>query len=408
MQTSKFSKNRSGSILKNSDGHWAFVPHELPPKLEVDWGLAREISEADRKLSELAGTARTLPNPHLLIEPFSRKEAVLSSKIEGTVASLSDLLSYEALGTVRNDRSDVREVANYVNALAYGMKRLNEIPVSLRLMRELHERLMRGVRGQTLTPGEFRKRQNWIGDPGCKIEDATFVPPPVNDMMAALGSLEKYIHDTSQLPPLVRMAIIHYQFEAIHPFLDGNGRIGRLLIVLLLVSEKLMPQPLLYLSAFFERHRADYYRLLLEVSQNGNWREWMIFFLRGVAEQSQDAIFRASKLLELSQRCRENLQNARASATLLKLADYLFMSPVVTVAIAQRVLKVSQPAAQMNIDRLVAEGMLKETTGRQRGRVYMAERVLLVVEEDKSEEQLSLQLTSRKTTTNASSQPSEQ
>jgi Fic family protein len=405
METSQFSKNRGGSLLKNGDGHWAFVPYDLPPKLEVDWDLAREISAADRKLSELAGTARTLPNPHLLIEPFSRREAVLSSKIEGTVASLSDLLSYEALGTVPNDRSDVREVANYVGALEYGLRRLNEIPVSLRLMRELHERLMKGVRGQKLTPGEFRKRQNWIGDPGCKIEDATFVPPPVSEMTAALGSLEKYIHDTSRLPPLVRMALIHYQFEAIHPFLDGNGRIGRLLIVLLLVSEKLLSQPLLYLSAFFERHRSDYYRLLLEVSQNGNWREWMIFFLRGVAEQSQDAIVRSSRLLGLSQQCRENLQNARASATLLKLADYLFTRPVVNVAIAQRVLKVSQPAAQMNIDRLVAEGMLTEVTGRQRGRIYMAHRVLSVVEEDKAEEQLPLPLTERRAT-NASARPS--
>ena len=405
MQTSKFSKNRAGNLLKNSDGHWSFVPYELPPELEVDWALAREISEADRKLSELAGTARTLPNPHLLIEPFSRREAVLSSKIEGTVASLSDLLSFEALGTVPNDRGDVREVANYVAALEYGLKRLNEIPVSLRLMRELHERLMKGVRGQNLTPGEFRKRQNWIGDPGCKIEDATFVPPSVNDMTAALGSLEKYIHDTTHLPPLVRMALIHYQFEAIHPFLDGNGRIGRLLIVLLLVSEKLLPQPLLYLSAFFERHRSDYYRLLLEVSQNGNWREWMIFFLRGVAEQSQDAIVRASKLLELSQKCREKLQNARASATLLKLADYLFTRPVVNVAIAQRVLKISQPAAQGNIDKLVAEGMLTEVTGRQRGRIYFAHRVMDIVEEDKSEEQLDLPLTAQnqRKTTSASS-----
>jgi Fic family protein len=403
MQTSKFSKTRAGSLLKNGEGHWSFVPHELPPKLEVDWGLAREISEADRKLSELAGAACTLPNPNLLIEPFSRKEAVLSSKIEGTVASLSDLLSYEALGTVKNDRSDVREVANYVAALEYGIKRLNEIPVSLRLLRELHEILMKDVRGQNLTPGEFRKRQNWIGDPGCKIEDATFVPPPVSIMMTALGSLEKYIHETSDLPPLVRMAIIHYQFEAIHPFLDGNGRIGRLLIILLLVSEKLMPQPLLYLSAFFERHRSDYYRLLLEVSQNGNWREWMIFFLRGVAEQSHDALFRAHKLLEISQKCREKLQNARSSATLLRLADYLFMSPVVTVAIAQRVLNISQPAAQANIDKLVAEGMLTEMTGRQRGRVYIAEKVLLLVDADKSEdeaeEQLALPL---KTTTNVS------
>jgi len=394
MQTSSFQKNKPGALVKNAEGYWAFVPSRLPPKLELTWDLAREISRADRKLSELAGTARTLPNPHLLIEPFSRREAVLSSKIEGTVASLSDLLSFEALGTVPSDRSDVREVANYVGALEYGLKRVRELPVSLRLMRELHERLMKGVRGENLTPGEFRKRQNWIGDPGCRIEDASFVPPPVPDMMAALHALESFIHDESHLPPLVKMAVMHYQFEAIHPFLDGNGRIGRLLIVLLLVTEKLLPQPLLYLSAFFERHRSDYYRLLLEVSQKGNWTEWVVFFLRGVAEQSADAIQRANRLQQLGTQYREKLQVSRSSATLLKLTDHLFLRPVINVSRAMTVLKLSQPSAQANIDRLVHEGILVEVTGRQRGRIYVADKIIAVVEEEEEieGEQLPLKL----------------
>lgn len=382
METSSFQKNKAGTFVKNVDGYWAFVPNRLPPKLELTWDLAREIGRADRKLSELAGTARTLPNPHLLIEPFSRREAVLSSRIEGTIASLSDLLSFEALGTVPPDRSDVREVANYVNALEYGLKRVRELPVSLRLMRELHERLMKGVRGESLTPGEFRKRQNWIGDPGCRIEDASFVPPPVPDMTAALHALEEFIYGESHLPPLVKMAVMHYQFEAIHPFLDGNGRIGRLLIVLLLVTEKLLPQPLLYLSAFFERHRGEYYRLLLEVSQKGNWNEWVVFFLRGVAEQSADAIQRANRLQQLATRYRDKLQVSRASATLSKLADHLFLRPVINVNSAMKILKLSQPAAQANIDKLVREGILAEITRRQRGRVYVAHKIIAVVEED--------------------------
>lgn len=375
--------------MLNSERCWSFVPATLPPTIKASWELSRETSEADRRLSELAGTARTLPNPHLLIGPFSRREAVLSSKIEGTVASLSDLMSYEALGNNANDRSDVREVANYVKALEYGLKRVSELPVSLRLMRELHARLMDGVRGGELTPGEFRTRQNWIGDPGCKIVDATYVPPPVVEMMAALDDFERYIHTLSELPPLVRMAILHYQFEAIHPFVDGNGRIGRLLITLMLVTEGLLPQPLLYLSAFFDRHRGDYYRLLLEVSQNGNWSEWIIFFLRGVAEQAEDAIVRANKLQKLSTEYREQLQTVRASTALLKLTDYLFNHPVITVPLAQSILKHSQPSAQHNIDRLVQEGILQEITGRQRGRVYIADRIMAIVE-DREVQQLPL------------------
>jgi len=377
-----FTKNGLAGFAKNSEGCWSFVPAKLPPTVEPSWELARETSEADRKLSELAGTARTLPNPHLLIGPFSRREAVLSSKIEGTVASLSDLMSYEALGSRRTDRADVREVANYVTALEYGLQRVADIPVRLRLMRELHERLMRGVRGGELTPGEFRKRQNWIGDPGCKIADATYVPPPPSEMMAALDEFEKYMYLPSDLPPLVRMAMLHYQFEAIHPFIDGNGRIGRLLISLMLVTDGLLPQPLLYLSAFFERHRSDYYRLLLEVSQRGNWTEWIIFFLRGVAEQAEDAIVRANKLQKLSSEYRDQLQSSRAAAALLKLADRLFKTPIITVQAAMKILGQSQPSAQHNIDRLVEAGILEEVTGRQRNRIYVANRIMRIVEDE--------------------------
>lgn len=382
MERSSFGKNKSAQFVQNSERCWSFVPAELPPTVQATWELAREISEADRRLSELAGTARTLPNPHLLIGPFSRREAVLSSKIEGTVASLSDLMSYEVSGKSRSDYTGIREVHNYVTALEYGLQRVAELPVSLRLMRELHERLMRGVPGGELTPGEFRKRQNWIGDPGCKIVDAAYVPPPVAEMNHALGEFEKYVHAPSDLPPLVRMALLHYHFEAIHPFVDGNGRIGRLLITLMLVTEGLLPQPLLYLSAFFERHRSDYYRLLLEVSQHGNWTEWIIFFLRGVAQQAEDAIVRANKLQQLSSLYRGQLQASRSSAALIKLADQLFSRPMVTVQSAQKILGHSQPSAQHNIDRLVQEGILQEVTGRQRGRMYVASRIMEIVEDE--------------------------
>jgi len=380
MQATAFTKDKSGRLLKSQQGYWAFIPDPLPPKLELNWEFVNQISEADRRLSELAGVARTLPNPHLLIRPFIRREAVLSSKIEGTVASLSDLMSFEALGVAHSDRSDVREVHNYVNALEYGLERLAELPISSRLFGELHERLMRGARGEHLTPGEFRRSQNWIGPPGCLLKDATFVPPPEAEMKEALSDLENYIHAESHLPPLVRLGLIHYQFEAIHPFLDGNGRIGRLLITLLLCADGLLPQPLLYLSAFFERHRDAYYRLLLEVSQNGNWSEWLTFFLRGIAEQSLDALTRANHLQELSVRYREILHEKKASATLLRLADSLFMNPVVNPTVTAKAFKLTYVSAQKNIDKLVDAGILREITGRQRGRIYVAGSIIDVLE----------------------------
>ncbi len=252
MQPTDFTDTKSGRLVKAPQGYWAFVPAPLPPQLDLTWALAGRLSEADRALSELKGVAQTLPNPHLLIGPFVRREAVLSSRIEGTQASLSDLLLYEAAGRPEaasaGDTADVREVANYVAALEHGLSRMNTLPLSLRLVREMHERLMAGVRGDHLTPGEFRRTQNWIGPVGCTLNDATYVPPPVDEMGEALGKMERFWHAPSDLPPLVRVGLAHCQFEAIHPFLDGNGRIGRLLITMLLSTEGLLPQPLLYLS----------------------------------------------------------------------------------------------------------------------------------------------------------------
>lgn len=384
MQPSDFSDSAPGRVIQTPQGYWGFVPDPLPPQLTPTWELASQLSEADRALSELAGVARNLPNPHLLIDPFVRREAVLSSRIEGTQASLSDLFYFEASGAPGLAASDVREVANYVRALEYGLARLKDLPISLRLIREMHERLMEGVRGEHLTPGEFRRSQNWIGRPGCTLTDAIFVLPPAAEMKDALSDLERYLHAPSALPPLVRLALVHYQFEVIHPFLDGNGRIGRLLITLMLCTEGLLPLPLLYLSAYFERHRREYYRLLLAVSQSGSWSDWVIYFLRGVADQSRDAIKRSDRLLNLWQQYRQRLQAARSSLLLLLLVDGLFSHPAITIAQAASRLRVTKRSAQLNIEKLVREGILQEVTGRQRNRIFVATAIVNAVEAEKT------------------------
>ncbi|MBM4126823.1 MAG: Fic family protein [Nitrospira sp.] len=380
MKPDDFTGNSNGRLIRTPSDYWAFVPHPLPPQLTLTWELVHQLSSAERALSELAGVARTLPNPHLLIGPFIRREAVLSSRIEGTQASLSDLLFFEASGAVDQKTPDVREVANYVTAMEYGLERLKKLPVSLRLFRELHERLMAGVRGDHLTPGEFRRSQNWIGPAGCTLMDATYVPPPPDSMNDALRHLEQYLHSPSPLPLLIRLAAIHYQFEAIHPFLDGNGRIGRLLITLLLCSEEALPAPLLYLSAYFDQHREDYYRLLLAVSQLGRWSEWMTFFLAGVAEQSRDAISRSKQLLDRWQSYRATLQSARSSALQLQLVDEIFAYPAITIGQAAKRLKVTQRSAQLNIEKLVRKGILREGTGKKRNRVFIAPEIIKIIE----------------------------
>lgn len=380
MRHDDFDKTRARPLVKTPQGYWAFVPAPLEPEFTFEKSLVRLLSEADRALSELAGIARTLPNPHLLIGPFVRREAVLSSRIEGTQASYSDLLYFEAANLREREVPDVREVANYVRALEFGLARLNELPLSLRLIREMHARLLENVRGEHLTPGEFRRSQNWIGPGGCSLGDATYVPPPVSEMHECLADLETYLHEPSELPPLVRLAMVHYQFEAIHPFLDGNGRIGRLLITLLLCQERLLPQPLLYLSAFFERNREEYYRRLLAVSQRGEWAGWLAFFLRAVASQAKDAVLRSDRLLRLRQDYRERLQAARASALLLQIVDDLFVNPAISNPGISRTLEITPRAAQLNIDKLVMAGVLKEVTGQRRYRLYVATEIVAVLE----------------------------
>lgn len=380
MSMQRFRHSPSGRLVQARLGeidYWAFVPNPLPPALPPDWELAGALSAADRALSELAGLGRTMPNPQLLIGPFVRREAVLSSRIEGTEADIADLYIFEA-GRAAPD-ADVREVHNYVAALEYGLERLHALPISLGLIRELHERLLRGVRGERATPGEFRRTQNWIASQPGTVAEADFVPPPVPEMLECLEALEKYLHAPDVYPPLVRLAFIHYQFEAIHPFLDGNGRIGRLLLALLLGAWNLLPLPLLYLSAYFERSRDTYYDLLEAVSARGAWREWVLYFLRGVEEQSRDAVERAKRLQDLQTAWRHRLTQTRASALLLRLVDALFQSPVVTLPQVQRVLGVTHRSAGQAVARLVDEGILQPVPGRRRNRQFVAPEVLAVL-----------------------------
>lgn len=379
MDPSRFSKPSAGRVIKTLDGHPAFLPTPLPPEIDLSFDLVRRLSEADRALGTLAGIGRILPNPHLLTQPFLRREAVLSSRIEGTEASATDLALFEAAGSPSSESSDVREVSNYVVALRYGLKRLDTLPLSLRFLREVHARLMAEIRGGTRAPGKFRHVQNWIGPTGSRLETATYVPPPVQEMHAALDRFERYLHEPSPMPVLLRAALIHYHFEAIHPFLDGNGRVGRLLIAFLLHVEKVLDEPLLYLSAFFERHRREYYRRLLDVTMNGAWQEWIDFFLQGVTEQANDAVRRTRELLDLSASYRRRISTARNAGVLSSLIDQLFAVPAITIRTVATDLDMSYPAAKKNVQKLVALHILTPRRSG-RGSVYVAEDVLRIVE----------------------------
>jgi len=390
MDRGRFQNSSAGRVVKVGTGrtaYWAFVPHDLPPELEWDRKLVLVLAEAERSLGELAGLGRAIPNPHLLVGPFVRREAVLSSRIEGTETDIADLYGYEAgqlplpgLGQREPSRSDAHEVLNYVRALEYGLERIDTLPVSLRLIRECHARLMEGVRGEHATPGEFRTSQNWIGRPGCTLNEADFVPPPPTEMRAALDAFEEYLHEEDDQPGLVRLAFIHYQFEAIHAFLDGNGRIGRLLLSLLLVHWELLPLPLLYLSVFFNQHRDDYYDLLHAVSERGAWEEWVEFFLRGVAEQANDAIGRAKQLQDLQITWRSQLQEVGLPTWMLGLADVLFETPLVSGQMVQKRFGVSHPTAMKGLRRLEDMGILREITGKERNKLYLATAVVNTVE----------------------------
>ena len=364
----------------------AFVPDPLPPKLEFDAELVGVLSAADRALGRLDGVARSGPAVELLTRLFISREAEQSSRIEGTQADIQDLFAYQAGGLADRDDdnddrpgSDVKEIANYVRALEYGLQQAVERPVGLSLLRELHGILLTGVRGQDKRPGEFRQEQNWIGSSTSIVTEARFVPPPPLELGEVLGRLEEYIQLDEGYPPLVRIALLHYQLETIHPFRDGNGRVGRLLISLLLARWELLHRPLLYLSAYFEAHRDEYNDRLLAVSVRGAWSEWLLFFLRGVAEQSTDALATATRLNDLREEWRARVTEIRGTALALRLVDNLFEQPILTISDAQKTLKVSYNTAARYIQQLTSLGILRQISSGPYAKFYIAADILAIM-----------------------------
>jgi Fic family protein len=369
----------AGQIIKSPKGYTAFIPHGLPPKLEWSNALVNSLSRADFLLGKLAREGSKLPNPHLLMRPFITREAVLSSKIEGTQSTLGEILAANAGADVKQNPDDLQEVQNYIKALDYGLRRLEDFPLSLRLIKEIHQHLMEGVRGSHATPGEFRLTQNWIGTPGCTINTAKFVPAPPDFLMSCLGELEHYLHNR-QLPPLIHIALCHYQFEAIHPFLDGNGRVGRLLITMLLIEHRMLPSPILYLSAFFEATRDEYYKQLYNVSSKGSWHEWLIYFLNGVAVQSEDVLSRAERINELLNQWKIIVASS-GSKVPVDIVQHLAMNPYFTINKISQELGIAYSTAQRGVQKLEAAGIIKQTNESKRDKVYCATEILRILEE---------------------------
>ena len=380
MHPEDFAPGQRRHVVRAEGGYHAFLPPPLPPELTLDGDLAMRLSAADRAVGELAGVGRSLLNPQLLTHALIRREAVLSSRIEGTRATLSDLVLYELDQPAGPGYDDVREVYNYVAATEHVLDPARRLPLSLSLLREAHDLLLTGVRGGHAAPGEFRISQNWIGPPGTTIDTATYVPPPPERLWETLDPLEKHLHATHDLPPLITIAAVHYQFEAIHPFLDGNGRVGRLLVALLLVEWGLLPGPLLDLSAYIEPRRDRYYDALLAVSTKGDWISWVTFFLECVEQQTRDSITRAVALHDLRDDYRRRTASARSAGLLGLLIDELFRMPALTNNKAIEVLGVTHRAAAQNIDKLIAAGILIETESRGRTRQFVARDIINVVE----------------------------
>lgn len=364
----------SGAYLRQPQGYKAFIPEPLPPNppIEFDGKMNTALSRADRALGRLDGSIETLPHPELFLPMFVRREAVLSSQIEGTQASLSDVIKAEAAVADRARPSDVKEVQNYMRAMERGTALLQDLPISTRLITELHRYLMMGVRGENQNPGDIRESQNWIGPAGCTLSEALFVPPPRGEVQRLLGQLENFLHDESPLPPLVRIGLAHAQFETIHPFLDGNGRVGRLLITLFLVEKTLLRHPVLYLSYYFKKHRAEYYDRLQNIRDRGDWEGWLLFFLEGVATVANLAAVTAQKVLRLREDHRQKIIDhfERAAATPLRLLDTLYSLPVTSANLATSAVHTSYPTANHIVQQLAKMGILQEITGQRRNRFY--------------------------------------
>ncbi|TET85305.1 MAG: Fic family protein [Anaerolineales bacterium] len=382
MDPKDFQNSSTGKLVRTLNTHWAFIPNELPPEISK-WptALMQALSKAERNLTQLGERSETLSNPHIFVRPFMHKEAMLSSQIEGKLSTMEGLYSYEAQGWAQVEEGhDIKEVHNYVIAMDYGLEKLDRLPLSKRLIRELHEILMEDVRGEDKRPGEFRDIQNFIGPPNSTIEDAIFIPPPVNEMHRLLDQLEKYIYQPSDLPALIRIALIHYQFEAIHPFRDGNGRIGRLLIVFQFCDWGLLPRPFLYISGYFERNYREYYDSLLAVSQVGDWERWIEFFLEAITHQSNDAVQRIFNLEALKERY-DNLVGDGKIAEYLSQVIELFMGyPIMSIRQVEEKLGFTYTRAQRYVEKLEDLGIVQEVTGQTRDRLFLAKDILAEIE----------------------------
>ena len=368
-------RHRAGRYVAQPGRYRAFLPAPLPPvpPIRLEGELQALLSRADRALGRLDGSIQTLPHPDLFVAMYVRKEAVLSSQIEGTQSSLQDVLAAEARVLSADRPDDVDEVFNYVGAMNRGLARLASLPVSVRLIREIHERLLDGVRGQHRSPGELRTSQNWIGPGGCTLAEATFVPPPPHEVPRLLGELESFLHDESGLPLLVRIGLAHAQFETIHPFLDGNGRVGRLLITFLLCEKQVLLKPVLYLSHYFKRHRQRYYDQLQAVRDQGAWEQWLVFFLTGVVEVSQQAAETARRVLLLREQHRQLITDAfgRAAGNGHRVLEHLYQHPIIAVTQVRDLIGTSYPAANNLVTQFVTHGVLHEMTGQKRNRRFI-------------------------------------
>ncbi len=378
---------RSGRYVRQSTGYRAFIPAPLPPQPPVNLAgtIHSLLSEADRALGRLDGSIQTLPNSDLFVLMYVRKEAVLSSQIEGTQSSLQDLLAAEAQVLSSDRPRDVAEVVNYVAAMNHGLARLAELPVSVRLIREIHKKLLAGVRGSRLTPGELRRSQNWVGPGGCTLAEATFVPPPPQEVPGALGDLERFLHRDDDIPLLIKVGLAHAQFETIHPFLDGNGRVGRLLITFLLCERRILFKPVLYLSHFFKRHRQAYYDHLQAVRDAGDWEGWLAFFLRGVAEVSTQATETARRILALRENHRSLITEhlGRAAGNGHRVLEHLYKHPIISVEQVRTITGTTYPAANQLVHKLVQRGILSESTGQKRHRRFRYDGYIRLFDEPK-------------------------
>ena len=361
MRMRQLADSECGNLVPIDGGLRAFVPDPLPMELNLSPPLVSLLDRASRAVARLDGVGETVPNPHLFIQPLIRREAQLSSRIEGTIASLSDVFSYEA-GS-RSSADDVQEVINYIEALEYGIETLASVPISFRLANQVHERLLAGVRGEHGMAGAFRRIQVYIGSPASSVDDAAFIPPPPDTLRELFQDWERFANAPIDMPPLVKCALMHYQIEAIHPYQDGNGRIGRLLITLFLIASGLLTSPLLYLSAYFERDRQRYYDELFAVSQTCDWERWLRYFLTGALRESRDAVERIRRIRGLQDRFREIIETSRHPISSLQLMERMYASPFVTVRGAADALNMTVAGARRVLERLESAGLVSQVDG---------------------------------------------